>query len=678
MSEKRKVELVHLIKKHDEDYYRFGKPTISDREYDRLKKELDSLQQTDDPLGLFGDNSSKSDGASGNEVLNIGDDRIDGFQSHVHRSPMLSLDNTYDREDFFNFEKRLSKVLKIDYLEYVIEPKVDGVAVSLTYEDGALKRATTRGNGIEGDVITQNILHLKNLPTVIKDLKFPSFVEIRGEIYMTHQEFSRINSERSQDGLDLYANPRNLTAGTVKLLDPREAVKRKLEIVLYGLGAYEPNGQFEKQSDFYFAIKNWGFPTVEFFEIATSANQAWEAISKLDELRNSYSYPTDGAVIKLDSFDLQNRAGSTAKAPRWAIAYKFESERQETLLEAIELQVGRTGAITPVAHLTPVLLAGTTVSRASLHNSDEIKRKDIRVGDIVVVEKAGEIIPQVVEVVPHQRKKNSAKYLFPENCPCCSSVLQKVEGEAAWRCLNSSCVDQVKARLQYFASRGCMNIDSLGEAVISQLVHKLEVSNLSDLYSLTKEQLIKLDGFAEKSVDNLLESILESKKVEFWRFVCGLGIKHVGASASKAIVNTFRDIDQIINATVEELTSIDGVGEVMAHSIFTFFSCPDNLSLINELKEQNLNLANSAKVNGVDLILKDEVFVLTGTLTKFSREQAGSKIESLGGKVSSSVSKKTTYLVVGENAGSKLEKAKKLEVPVLDENEFIKIVGELV
>jgi DNA ligase (NAD+) len=460
------------------------------------------------------------------------------------------------------------------------------------------------------------------------------------------------------------------------LLDPKEARQRQLEIVLYGLGGVEPLNRFAYQSEFHELVKSWGFPTVEFIEKVSSVEAAWDAILSLDKLRESYSYPTDGAVVKLDSFALQREAGTTAKAPRWAIAYKFESERADTLLNDIQLQVGRTGVITPVAHLHPVQLAGTTVSRASLHNSDEIQRKDIRIGDIVVVEKAGEIIPQVIEVVLSRRQESSSPYLFPSHCPCCQTRLVRSEGESAWRCTNYQCTDQVKGRLEYYASRGCMNIDHLGEAVISQLVGLGYVKDLSDLYSLDKNQVLNLDGFAEKSAINLLSSVDSSKSQDFWRFICGLGIKHVGVTASKSLAREFKSIDKLIEAKIEDLTEMDGVGEVMAQSVVGFFMSENNLTMIKKLQGYGVNLAIPAEESGQNLSFTGKTFVLTGTLTHFNREDAGLKIEAKGGKVSSSVSKKTSYVVAGPGAGSKLTKAEKLEIPVLTEFEFLDMLNK--
>ena len=586
---------------------------------------------------------------------------------------MLSLDNTYDEQEFFEFDQRLQRIFGTGDLTYVVEPKIDGVAISLTYENGKLTTATTRGNGIEGDIVTQNILHINGLPQVLPGPSLPELIEIRGEIFMSHEEFERINQEREKKNLPLYANPRNLAAGTVKLLDPKEARQRKLEIVLYGLGFCRPENHFTTLSQFHQALIDWQVPAVEYFRQVPHAQDAWKSIMELNELRHGYGYPTDGAVIKLDSFAQHVEAGSTAKSPRWAIAYKFETERQETTLEDIRLQVGRTGAVTPVAWLTPVQLAGTQVSRASLHNADEIARKDIRIGDRVIVEKAGEIIPQVVEVVLAKRSGNSTSFVFPECCPSCATKLIREEGEAAWKCPSSACPEQVKGRLRYFASRGCMDIDHLGEAVVEQLVEKNLCTRSSDLYRLTKEQALTLEGFAEKSAENLIQSIGNSKDQELWRLLCALGIKHVGAAAAKDLARTFRSLPKLAEASLEQLVSIDGIGEIMAVSIRQFFDDQENQSLL--LDFASLGVSPELEIDeSTGTPWTGKTFVLTGTLTQMTRGEAGSRIEKLGGKSSSSVSKRTDYLVAGPGAGSKLDKAEKLGVPVLNENEFLALL----
>jgi DNA ligase (NAD+) len=663
-------ELRAEIQRHDELYYRQAQPEISDQAYDQKKRELDNLRAELDPLGLF---AATSHDDLKNAKPDVGDDRLDAFTSHRHLQPMLSLDNTYDEKEFFEFDQRLQRIFGIGDLTYVVEPKIDGVAISLTYENGKLITATTRGNGVEGDIVTQNILHIEGLPQVLPGSSFPELIEIRGEIFMSHQEFERINKEREKKNLPLYANPRNLAAGTIKLLDPKEARQRKLEIVLYGLGFCQPKNFFTFLSQFHQSLIDWQVPAVEYFRQVPNAVKAWKSITELDELRHGYGYPTDGAVIKLDSFAQHSEAGATAKSPRWAIAYKFETERQETTLEDIRLQVGRTGTVTPVAWLTPVQLAGTQVSRASLHNADEITRKDIRIGDRVIVEKAGEIIPQVVEVVLSKRSISSVPFEFPDLCPACTTKLIREAGEAAWKCPNPKCPEQVKGRLRYFASRGCMDIDHLGEAVVDQLVEQKLISRASDLYRLSQEQALTLDGFAEKSAENLIQSIAKSKDQELWRFLCALGIKHVGAAAAKDLARSFRSLPKLAEASLEKLVSIDGIGEIMAQSIRQYFEDPENQELLADFA--SLGVSPELETDeSTGTPWTGKTFVLTGTLTQMTRDEAGSRIEALGGKSSSSVSKRTDYLVAGPGAGSKLDKAEKLGVPVLNENEFLALL----
>jgi DNA ligase (NAD+) len=667
-------ELRRLIRDHDERYYRDARPTIGDREYDSLKRELEVLERELDPLGLFKTEDASRDSAQ-KSIPQVGDDRLEAFASHRHLLPMLSLDNTYDEKEFFDFDQRLRKLFDLSDLPYVVEPKIDGVAVSLTYLNGTLKTAVTRGNGLEGDVITQNLRHVALLPFDLSHLDLPEVLEIRGEIYMSHEEFTRLNEKRREDDLPLYANPRNLAAGTVKLLDPKEAASRKLEIVLYGMGACTPETRFSSQSEFHEAIRDWNLPTVEFLKSVPSAEAAWKAIEQLDQIRHGYGYPTDGAVVKLDSFEMQKIAGSTAKAPRWAIAYKFESERQETFLEEIVLQVGRTGAVTPVACLRPVQLAGTTVSRASLHNADEILRKDIRVGDFVLVEKAGEIIPQVVESIPSRREPDSVPFEFPSTCPACSTSLIREEGEAAWRCPNPVCPEQVKGKLRYFASRSCMDIDHLGEAVIEQLVDLEKVRMASDLYELKKEDLLELEGFADKSADNLIESIGKSKQAGLARLLCALGIKHVGSSVAKELARRFASLADLGKASQEDLVGMDGIGDVMAESIYDYFRDPETQWMIGKLESAGV-LTSRPEIDSKNLPFSGQSFVLTGTLETFSRLEATQRIEEKGGKVSSGVSKKTSLLVAGPGAGSKLTKAQSLGVKVLTEEEFVNLLDQ--
>ena len=671
-AKKRIVELRAEVARHAELYYRQAKPEIADRDYDKLERELADLEKE---FPQFAKKESST--------ARVGDDRLEGFSTYRHRQPMQSLDNTYSEEEYRAFNQRLEKLFERENLAYVVEPKIDGLAVSVTYEKGKLVRAVTRGNGEEGDDITINARTIDSLPAELKGGKkhpVPDVIEIRGEIYLTTTEFQRINKEREEEGEDVYANPRNLAAGTIKQLDPKEVARRKLEIVLYGIGYCEP-AVAESQSEFLALVKAWGLPTVEKFWPAQGVDQAWKAVGELDQLRHSFAYGTDGAVTKLNSFALRRDAGSTAKSPRWAIAYKFEPERAETKINAITIQVGRTGVLTPVAELEPVLLAGTTVARATLHNQDEIARKDIRVGDYVLVEKAGEIIPAVIEVNLKHRAPSCRVYKFPEECPVCGTKVIQLEEEVAMRCPNLSCPAQVRRRLTHFVSKACLDIDGLGVAQIDEFVEKGWVKEIPDLFRLKREDLLSLGKKVEKSTDNLLASIEAAKKTELWRLIHGLGIPHVGVSAAKDLANHFRDIEKLARAKMEDFIAnkesvISGIGETMAAAITGFFAEKRNRRLIDELLEVGLKPLAPQKAAGGSTLFAGMIFVLTGTLPTMSRDEAGAKIEAAAGKVSGSVSKKTSYVLAGAEAGSKLDKAKELGVPVIDEAEFLKMLQD--
>jgi DNA ligase (NAD+) len=653
------------IARHDELYYRAGRSEIADTDYDGLKRELAGLEAAHPALAR--DDSP---------TLRVGDDRTEGFQPYRHRQPMQSLDNTYSEAELRSFDQKLRKVLGASEdttLAYVVEPKIDGIAVSLTYEKGRLVRAVTRGNGVEGDDITANVRTIRHLPTMLAGADHPDVIEIRGEIYMTLEVFRRLNAAREEAGLETFANPRNLAAGTVKLLDPAEVAKRPLDIVLYGIG-FCSSAVAPSQSAFHALLKAWQVPTVERLWQAGGIDTAWAAIQELDTVRRSFAYGTDGAVVKLDDFARQREAGATSKAPRWAIAYKYAPERAETRLRAITIQVGRTGVLTPVAELEPVPLAGTTVARATLHNEDEIIRKDIRVGDTVLVEKAGEIIPAVIGVVTVRRGPDSEPYHFPENCPECSTPVVKLPGEVAWRCPNLTCPAQVRRRIEHFASKQCMDIEGLGEAVVDQLVTRGLVHTISDLYRLRQDDLATLEKFAEKSAQNLAAALVTSKTAELWRFLHGLGIPGVGASSAKDLARHFRSVSALVAASEGELLAIEGVGEKTARAIRAFFNEPANRILVDELRDLGVEPAPPVQAAGV-ASFAGKTFVLTGTLETMTREDATARIEAAGGKVSGSVSKKTSYVVAGAEAGSKLEKAQKLGVPVLSEQEFLALLG---
>jgi len=659
------ADLRAQVARHDELYYRQAKPEITDFEYDRLKRELADLE-TQFPQFKAADSPT----------TRVGDDRLEGFATYRHRQPLQSLDNTYSEADLRAFHQRLVKLFGREDLAYVVEPKIDGIAVSLTYEKGAFVRAITRGSGFEGDDITANAKTIRTLPSRLKAVRgarLPDVIEIRGEIYMTLAEFERINREREEAGEVLYANPRNLTAGTIKQLDPREVARRKLEIVLYGVGFCEP-AVMETQSGVHGLVRAWGLPAVEKFWTTHGIDETWKAVQELDKLRHSFAYGTDGAVVKLDSLAQQREAGSTSKAPRWAIAYKFAAERAETRLNAITVQVGRTGVLTPVAELEPVVLAGTTVSRATLHNRDEIARKDIRVGDYVFVEKAGEIIPAVVGVNTERRPKDSAPFLFPGKCPVCGTRIVQYEGEVALRCPNPDCPAQVRRRVQHFASKAGVDIEGLGEAMVDTLVEKGWVKSITDIYRLKRDDLLTLGKSVEKSTDNLLAAIDASKRVELWRFINGLGITHVGVAAAKDLALKFGSLEALAEAKRDDLLTIEGIGETMADAIITYFNEPKNRTLVSRLLTIGVAPIAPARPAGGSA-LAGKTFVLTGTLPTLTREAAAAKIEAAGGKVSGSVSRKTSYVLAGEETGSKLEKAKSLGVSVIDEAEFLRMLG---
>jgi len=647
------------IEKHDELYYRQANPEISDREYDQLKHDLEGLEAAHPDL-VSDDSPTKR----------VGDDLVEGFESYTHRLPMLSLDNTYSKDEFFAFVERIERGLEVSSVDFVVEPKIDGVAVSITYENGKLVRAVTRGNGTEGDDITANALFIKELPRELRGSDLPDVIEIRGEIYMRNDEFDRINAERSAAGLEEFKNPRNLAAGTVKMLDRNEVARRKLNIVLYGLGFCQPE-IVSSQSEFSHTLTHWGFPVGERIWKTRGAEEAWQAIEELDSLRDQFPYPTDGAVVKTDRLDQQDQLGRTSKAPRWAIAFKFAAEQAETLLEGITLQVGRTGVLTPVAELRPTQLAGTTVSRATLHNQEEMQRKDVRIGDSVIVEKAGEIIPAVIRVVLEKRPRDSVPFVFPESCPECGTPTCKLEGEVALRCLNIECPAQVKGRLQHFASRQWMDIEGLGEAVVEQLVERSLVSNLSDIFRLSYDQIVALEKFAEKSAQNLLGAIEQSKTKELWRLIHGLGIPQVGATAAKDLARHFGSVAHLREANVETLVEIDGIGEKTARGIVAYFESEVNAAVVDSLFEFGMNPTAPEMIDKSQAIFEGLSFVITGTLPTMKRDEAKALIECKGGKVAGSVSKKTTYLLAGESAGSKLTKAEGLGVKVLTEADLL-------
>jgi DNA ligase (NAD+) len=693
-AQKRHQALAAEIRRHDHLYYVQGTPSISDPEYDRLYRELLDLEKQFPDLASTDSPSQR-----------VGGKPVSAFPSHQHSLRMMSLDNTYSQEEVREFINRVQKLLPGEKLEWVVEPKVDGLAVSLRYEKGILTVGATRGDGTTGDDITANLKTIRSLPLKLEELSaskmsrktvpepdlfslnlppsstLPAVIEVRGEVYMTKDGFEKLNAERAGIGEETFANPRNAAAGSLKQLDPRIVAKRPLDIVLYGVGEIQGGDLPATQKEMLVRLKALGFKTPERTWLCSSLDELLAAIGELDEVRKSFNYETDGAVIKLNSFAQRARCGVTAKAPRWAMAYKYAAEQAETKLKAITIQVGRTGALTPVAELEPVLVAGSTVSRATLHNEEELRRKDIRIGDTVIIEKAGEVIPAVVRVVLEKRTGHETNFDFPKTCPECGSSISRgsVGGEdnVVWRCMNPDCPAQICGRIEHWCSRGAMDIEGGGEVLAAQLVKSGLVMDVADLYQLTVEKLEQLERMGEKSARNFLTGIETSKKRDLWRLVFGLGILHVGTGVAKALCRHFPTLNDILNAGVNQLQETEDIGEVIALSVVQWAGDPRNQKLVERLRNEDLNFTSDTyRPAAAPGRFANKTFVLTGTLPTLTREEATAKIEALGGKVSNSVSKKTDYVLRGEEAGSKLEKAQKLGVQIIDETAFLNMVNE--
>lgn len=670
--EKRIEALREVIRKHDHNYYILAQPTISDFEYDKLIKELEILEKQHPEL-ITTDSPTQR----------VSSDLTKEFKPVEHKIPMLSLSNTYSEEELYDFDRRVRESFTAgEKVEYIVELKIDGASVSINYVNGKLQTASTRGDGTVGEEITANVRTIKAVPLKIKkDSSIPfklNDFEVRGEIFMKIEEFEKLNKEREQKGEKTFANPRNSTAGTLKLQDPKIVAQRPLNIFTYSLISLEE--EFKSQGENLSILKKLGFKVNEHYKKCKNIKEVIKVCEEFELLREDLKYEIDGAVIKVDSVKQQNELGNIAKAPRWAVAFKFKSKQAVTKIKDIVWQVGRTGAVTPVAELEPKFLAGSTISRATLHNFDEIIRKDIRVGDIVVIEKGGDVIPKVVQVDLSKRKSGTKKTKPPEKCPACGSRLFKPEGEVAFYCENTECPDQVKGRLEHFASRGAMDIEGLGESLIDLFVEKGFLKTYSDIYKLKnfKNDLVAIDRLGEKSVSNLLEAIEKSKEKPFDKVLFALGIRYVGSGAAKKLVSHFKSLDELMSANEVEITSVHEIGESISKSIRKFFSDNHNKKIIEELKKAGLKFTfTDAKTTFVgDNFFKDKKFVLTGTLTTLTREAAEEKISNLGGSTSSSVSKNTDYVLAGEKAGSKLEKAKSLGIKIINEFEFIEKVSE--
>jgi DNA ligase (NAD+) len=664
-SQDRIADLRRQIAHHDRLYYEQAKPEISDREYDALYRELVDLERAHPEL-LTPESPTQK----------VGGRPQGAFAQVRHLVPMQSLDNTYSAEEIGDFVERLQRLLPGEEIPFTIEPKVDGVAICLLYEKGRLVRAATRGDGTTGDEVTRNIRTIGVIPAKLYG-KVPDVLEVRGEVYLPKETFARINAERDEQGLPIFANPRNSAAGTLKQLDPNIVAERKLSAVFYGYGAVEPASALpERMEEFFSQLKAWGLPVNPRHWLACDASGVMAAITELGAIRRNFPFETDGAVIKADRIEQHARLGSTSKAPRWAIAYKYEPEQARTRLLDITVQVGRSGVLTPVAELEPVFVAGSTVSRATLHNEEEIARKDLRIGDWVLVEKAGDVIPAVVKVLTEERDGSEKEFKMPTHCPVCGSRVSRAEGEVAVRCTNPGCAAQARRRIEYFAGRTAMDIEGLGEAMVTQLCDAGLVNDVADLYTLTAEQMLPLERMGEKSVSNLLEAISASRNQPLWRLLAALGIPHVGVTVARTLAASFGTLDRLAAASEEELVAVEEIGPIMATAIHGWFRDPSVITLVEKLRTAGLNFGErdpKGSAPAADGPLKGTTWVLTGTLS-IPREEAAELIRTKGGKVSGSVSAKTTYLLAGEEAGSKLEKAQKLGVKVLNEVEFRKMV----
>jgi len=665
-AQERIKQLIAVINQHNYNYYALSNPTISDYDFDML---LEELQQLESEFPQFADEHSPTKRVGGAITKN--------FDTVKHKYPMLSLSNSYSKEEIADFENRIKKLVDGD-IEYVCELKYDGVAIGITYKNGKLDRAITRGDGVQGDDITENVKTIRSIPLQLKG-DFPDEFEIRGEVFMPHKVFEQLNKEKEEIGEQLYANARNTASGTLKMQDSAVVAQRKLDSYLYFVMG--ENLPFVTHFEAIEKAKEWGFkvPLSEkkFITKCNSVDDIFEFINYWDKARHELDFDIDGVVIKVNNYDKQQELGMTAKSPKWAIAYKFKAERVKTKLLEITYQVGRTGAITPVANLQPVQLAGTTVKRASLHNADQIEKLDIRINDTVFVEKGGEIIPKIVGIEATQRDIFSEPVTYITHCPECNTALIRTEGDAKHFCPNEwGCPPQIKGKISHFISRKAMNIDGLGEETIDLLVDKNLIKNSADLYELTFEQLVALEGFKEKKVQNILDGLVESKQVPFERVLFAVGIRYVGETVAKKLAKHFKNIENIAHATIEELIVADEIGDKIAESIVQFFATPTNKELVDRLQQKGLNfslseeqlLATSTKLEGL-------TFVVSGVFSLFSRDELKNTIEQNGGKVAGSISKKTNYIVAGENMGpSKLQKAQELGVKIIDENEFLAMV----
>ncbi|ALG67188.1 NAD-dependent DNA ligase LigA [Beggiatoa leptomitoformis] len=667
--QKQATDLRQQLDKHSYNYYVLDAPTIPDSEYDRLMRELEGLE-TQYPELITPDSPTQR----------VGGQALSEFAEFIHRQPMLSLNNAFSEEELNDFDRRIREKLNLNEIEYTAEPKIDGLAISLHYEKGSLVAAATRGDGTQGEDVTHNIRTIKIIPLRLQGNDYPDYLEVRGEVYMPLAQFHAYNQQQQQKGERVFANPRNAAAGSLRQLDPRITASRPLSMTCYGTGIVEGGELPDNYSDIVDCLKRWGLPTSAYFQVVQTAKGCWNYYENLHKQRAKMPFDIDGVVYKVNSTKLREIMGFVSRAPRWALAHKMPAQEVMTEVLAIDVQVGRTGSLTPVARLAPVAVGGVTVTNATLHNQDEIDRKDIRVGDTVIVRRAGDVIPEVVATVLEKRPANTQAFILPTQCPVCGSAVVRLADEAVARCEGSlNCPAQRKQAIQHFASRKAMNIDGLGEKLVEQLVDANLIKSPADLYSLTSEQLATLERMGKKSADNIINALTESKQTTLARFLYALGIRNAGENTARTLSSFFGDLLPIQQASEAELQKVPDVGEVVAQHIYHFFRQPHNQQVITQLLQAGIHwtvtppLATTSPPT-VTHGLAGKTFVLTGTLTQMSREEASETLLKLGAKVSGSVSKKTDYVVAGDNAGSKLDKAQALGVMVIDETAFLELL----
>ena len=661
-AEKEVIDLRETINQHNYHYYVLDDPVVPDSEYDRLLKELIELE-TQFPELIVSDSPTQRVGAA----------PLTEFRQVSHTVPMLSLSNAFNEEEMLAFNKRITERLDIESVAFSAETKLDGLAVSIIYEDKVLKIAATRGDGYTGEDVTHNIKTIQSIPLKLIGDNIPELLEIRGEVFMTHKSFEELNDKQRDKGEKLFANPRNAAAGSLRQLDPKITSQRTLSFYAYGIGEYKGEIEFKTHTQILKQIKDWGAPVSPETREIKSIKACIDYYNDIAKRRHDLDYEIDGVVFKVNDLLQQGALGFVSRSPRWAIAYKFPPVEEMTKVLDIEVQVGRTGAITPVARLEPVFVGGVTITNATLHNLDEIQRKDVRIGDWVYIRRAGDVIPEIVRVIKDKRDK-VRKFVMPDNCPVCGSSVERQEGEAVFRCIGGiSCEAQNIQAIIHFVSRKAMNIDGLGEKVVMQLIDENLINTVDDLYTLTHEQLAKLERMGDKSANNLLEALEKSKKTTLERFIYALGIREVGEATARSLAQHFKELSLLETASTEELEKIDDIGPIVAHNIFRFFQEEHNQEVIKKLKQfvhwDKVETNNVTKLNGL-------TFVITGTLSSMGRDEAKQKLMALGAKVSGSVSKKTSYVIFGESAGSKYEKAVQLGIKTLDEMAFLDLINE--